>query len=233
MSSGIPVSNINNLNIVTFIKDIYLSLKHIDQSFNTMKTEIDTRLGKLEDQHQTILERLNNLEYLISSMNTKLMESETMDKNIESELLDKMYMLNKVNEKDSKIDLKPKELTISNILENGYTMLDVNNTLHNSNNLENNLMLAEYQPLDLSSDISFDLQSQIIDRYPLTVQRFLKSSLSGYSDSGENLKVSTCITSPTDMCLNTYNRLKDNDDKISETKKKTKEKQGLDSLLFG
>jgi hypothetical protein len=27
--------------------------------------------------------------------------------------------------------------------------------------------------------------------YPLTVQRFLKSSLSGYTDSGENLKVST------------------------------------------
>jgi hypothetical protein len=45
--------------------------------------------------------------------------------------------------------------------------------------------------------------------YPLTVQRFLKSSLSGYTDSGENLKVSTCITSTTDRCLNTYNRLKD------------------------
>ena len=45
--------------------------------------------------------------------------------------------------------------------------------------------------------------------YPLTVQRFLNSSLSGYVDSGENLKVSTCITSQTDRCLNTYNRLKD------------------------
>jgi hypothetical protein len=31
--------------------------------------------------------------------------------------------------------------------------------------------------------------------YPLTVKRFLKSSLSGYPDSGENLKVSTCNTS--------------------------------------
>jgi hypothetical protein len=29
------------------------------------------------------------------------------------------------------------------------------------------------------------------NKYPLTVQRFLKSSLSGNSDSGENLKVST------------------------------------------
>ena len=45
--------------------------------------------------------------------------------------------------------------------------------------------------------------------YPLTVQRFLKSSLSGYADSGGNLKVSICITSPTDRCLNTYNRLRD------------------------
>jgi hypothetical protein len=60
-------------------------------------------------------------------------------------------------------------------------------------------------------------------RYPLTVQRFLKSSLSGYSDSGENLKVSTCITSPTDRCLNTYNRLKDI--KSSKNKPKTKRLQ--------
>jgi hypothetical protein len=40
--------------------------------------------------------------------------------------------------------------------------------------------------------------------YPLTVQRFLKLSLSDYTDSGENLNVSTCksatcITSPTDI----------------------------------
>jgi hypothetical protein len=73
--------------------------------------------------------------------------------------------------------------------------------------------------------------------YPLTVQRFLNSSLSGYVDSGENLKVSTCITSQTDRCLNigryhrpllnsgdclqsrclnTYNCLKDNETKLDE-----------------
>jgi hypothetical protein len=45
--------------------------------------------------------------------------------------------------------------------------------------------------------------------YPLTVQRFLKSSLSGYADSGDNLKVSTCIESSMDRCYNTYNQLKD------------------------
>jgi hypothetical protein len=40
--------NINNLNVITFIKDIYQSLKHIDNSFHKMKTDIDTRMLNLE-----------------------------------------------------------------------------------------------------------------------------------------------------------------------------------------
>jgi hypothetical protein len=166
-----PVANINNLNIITFIKDIYQSLKHIDQSFNNMKIDIDTRLGKLEDQHQTILDRLANLEYLITTMNTKMVESEKMDKTLETELLDKMYMLNKASEIDAKLELKPKELTIGNILENSYTMLDINKTLQNDNSsargldLDLDMHLQEYQPIDLSSDSSFELPShQVIQR---------------------------------------------------------------------
>ena len=47
--------------------------------------------------------------------------------------------------------------------------------------------------------------------YPLTGQSFLKSSLSAYTDSDENLKV-TYITSQNDRCYNTYNRLMNNYD---------------------
>ena len=39
--------------------------------------------------------------------------------------------------------------------------------------------------------------------------KILKIIFSGYTDSGENLKVSTFITSINDRCFNTYNRLKD------------------------
>ena len=58
-------TNINNLNVLTFIKDIYLSMKHIDTCFNSYKENIDTRLIKIEDNQQTILDKLNNIEQLL------------------------------------------------------------------------------------------------------------------------------------------------------------------------
>ena len=60
--------NINNLNITTFIKDIYLSLKHIDTCFSTFKTDIDARMMKLEGQYETILERLNQIDSTINQV---------------------------------------------------------------------------------------------------------------------------------------------------------------------
>ena len=46
--------------------------------------------------------------------------------------------------------------------------------------------------------------------YPLTVHRLLKSSISGYTDSVENLRFPTVFHPKPVRCLHTYNRLKDN-----------------------
>ena len=42
-------NSVNNLNIFTFIKDIYQSLKNIDKYFNDSNTNINSRLTKIED----------------------------------------------------------------------------------------------------------------------------------------------------------------------------------------
>lgn len=157
--------NINNLNIVTFIKDIYLSLKHMDQCFNTFKTDIDARIDKLAEQHETILEKLAIVELSINQINDKLASADKIDKDIETQLLDKMYKLNNATEQDTRLDLKPKELTIANILENGYTMLDIHNTLDTATSISSLRMdvdvdisndqlssNASYKPLDLNDD---------------------------------------------------------------------------------
>jgi hypothetical protein len=49
-----------------------------------------------------------------------------LDKNIEFELLEKMKTLNQNEIKNSKLSLKPEELTFSNILENNYGFHDIN-----------------------------------------------------------------------------------------------------------
>lgn len=121
-------TNINNLNILTFIKDIYLSLKHIDNCFNSYKDNIDSKLSKLEDNQNTILDRLNNIEQLLDKINLNTQNQVALDKNIENELMQKMNTLNNNNFQD-KINLKPEELTFANILENKYSLLDINTVL--------------------------------------------------------------------------------------------------------
>jgi len=125
-------TNINNLNILTFIKDIYLSLKHIDNCFNSYKENIDSRLVKLEDTQQTILDKLTNIEHLLEKISLNTQNQVALDKNIENELMQKMNAMNKTSFQE-KLNLKPEELTFANILENGYSILDINTTLAKQN----------------------------------------------------------------------------------------------------
>lgn len=151
-SSGNVNVNINNLNIITFIKDIYLSLKHLDTCFSTFKTDIDAKMIKLEGQYETILDRLSQLENTMNQVNASICQSSNMDSAIEKELLDKMYKLSSTTENASRLELKPKEMTLANILENGYTMLDINNSIETST--DSNNILSGYQPIDLSENMN-------------------------------------------------------------------------------
>lgn len=127
----------NNLNIITFIKDIYQSLKHMDVCFSQLKENIDSRLTRLEDNQQMLITKMENIEFLLNKLNESNKESGMLDKNIEFQLLEKMKNLNNTISQD-KLELKPQELTIANILENNYSILDINNTILESN-LESNL----------------------------------------------------------------------------------------------
>jgi len=145
--SGVNV-NINSLNVITFIKDIYLSLKHIDACFSSFKNNIDSRMNKLEGQYETILERFSQLEIGINQMNEQMNQSSHMNSAIEKELLDKMYTLASTTENSNQLELKPKDLTIANILENSFTMQDIEHSLSGYN---------DYKPLDISDNLAMPL----------------------------------------------------------------------------
>jgi len=147
-------TNINNLNILTFIKDIYLSLKHIDNCFNSYKDNIDSRLIKLEDNQKTILDRLTNIEQLLDKINLNTQNQVALDKNIENELMQKMNIMNKTSTYE-KINLKPEELTFANILENGYSLLDINETVNETLSKQNlSSTMTFVSPRDASRNIS-------------------------------------------------------------------------------
>ena len=126
------MNNLNNLNIITFIKDIYQSLKHVDICFSQLKENIDSRMTRIEDNQQMLISKIENIEFLLNKLNESNKESGMLDKNIEHELLEKMKKMNTTISHD-KIELKPQELTIANILENNYSMLDINNSILEDN----------------------------------------------------------------------------------------------------
>jgi hypothetical protein len=140
-------NSVNNLNIFTFIKDIYQSLKNIDKYFNDFNTNINSRLTKIEDNQLIILDKLASIEIFLSKLNETNTSNVLLNKNIENELLEKMKIMNNNNLHNNKVDLKPEELTFENILENDYTISDINKSLLQSSikdNLELDLNLNNF-----------------------------------------------------------------------------------------
>ena len=123
------MSNINNLNIFTFIKDIYQSLKHIDKSLTLSNDALNKRITKLDENQQVIIDKLTNIESVLNRIGEISKPNSGLDKNIEIELLEKMKTLNQNEMNNSKLFLKPEELTFANIIESSYSFTDINETL--------------------------------------------------------------------------------------------------------
>lgn len=162
--------NINNLNVLTFIKDIYSSLKHIDTNFNSMKDNVNSRLTVLEDNQKTILAKLELFETLLTKLNETTKETISLDKTLENQLLNKLSSLNETGI-DSKLELQPSELTFANILENDYSFADINKSIKQDtvtiNNIHSNLLTFSTtsdsgsipSPLDVSNNENYKVFS--------------------------------------------------------------------------
>jgi len=150
--------NINNLNVYTFIREIYQSLKHLDTQLNTFQEQIIKRIDTIEQSQNILKSRFDAVEILLQK-NLEIHKTESsLNKNIETELLSKMAKLNNSTMLDThkKINLKPEELTFANILENDYNFDDINQQLINndSKHILNGYRLITDE--DLNTDIKKD-----------------------------------------------------------------------------
>ncbi len=160
-------SNINNLNVYTFIREIYQSLKHLDTQLHDMNTQLNQKIEKIE-QSQTILKgRFDAIEILLQKNLENSKNESSLNKNIESELLNKMSKLNNsiMLDTNKKINLKVEELTFENVLENNYSFEDINQQLDSS---QSSKLLLGYKPLT-----SIDLDSNITEQKNETIENLL------------------------------------------------------------
>uniref|UniRef100_A0A6C0HLJ9 Uncharacterized protein n=1 Tax=viral metagenome TaxID=1070528 RepID=A0A6C0HLJ9_9ZZZZ len=151
-SGSAPSTNINNLNVFTFIREIYQSLKHLDIQLNTMSQQINERLSKLEENQQVLKSRFDNIEILLQKTLEHSQISNGLNATIENELLNTMSLLNKKTV-ISNVNLKPNEMTFANIIENEYTFGDIHNQV-NENVNENNQYIIGAK--DAAKDASYN-----------------------------------------------------------------------------
>ena len=88
------MSSVNNLNIFTFIKDIYQSLKHIDKTSTLSNDTLNKRITKLEENQQILIDKCTQYELLLNKIGENNTTHHNLDKTIEFELLEKMKKIN-------------------------------------------------------------------------------------------------------------------------------------------
>jgi len=140
-SGSAPSTNINNLNVFTFIREIYQSLKHLDIQLNTMSQQVNERLSKLEENQQVLKSRFDNIEILLQKTLEHSQISNGLNATIENELLNTMNLLNKKTV-ISNVNLKPDEMTFANIIENEYTFGDIHNQVNENVNVNNQSIMG-------------------------------------------------------------------------------------------
>ena len=141
------MSSVNNLNIFTFIKDIYQSLKHIDKTSTISNDTLNKRITKLEENQQILIDKCNTIELLLNKLGENNTTHHNLDKTIEFELLEKMKKINQNEINNEKLNLKPEELTFANVIENNYNFSDINESIGNN---------TEFLPLGNCIDTNLD-----------------------------------------------------------------------------
>ena len=135
------MTSVNNLNIFTFIKDIYQSLKHIDKTLTVSNDTLNKRITKLEENQQILIDKCTTIELLLNKLGETNTTHHNLDKTLEFELLEKMKKLNQNELNNEKLFLKPEELTFENVIENNYNFTDINESIGYTldNTLDNTL----------------------------------------------------------------------------------------------
>ena len=144
------MTSVNNLNIFTFIKDIYHSLKNIDKTSTVSNESLNKRITKLEENQQLLIDKCTTIELLLNKLGETNTTHHNLDKTIEFELLEKMKKLNQNELNNEKLFLKPEELTFANVIENNYNFTDINESIGNALHTLNNTLDTSLHSLDNS-----------------------------------------------------------------------------------
>ena len=132
-------TSISNMNIITLIKEIFQTLKNLDARYYTLEDTVKTTMNGVENKLAVLEAKIAE----IASMQVAMMEmnkpvAPVINPNLERELQDHLKSLDSGSA--PKLALNLGEMTIANLLDNDYTMDDVNTQLQSSKNKVDQLL---------------------------------------------------------------------------------------------
>lgn len=124
---------LTNMNIFTFVKEVYASLKHITKKLNESETKKDSQNKKVNTRLDTIEAKLDYILQEQQGIKTMIHDYYNSDQHLGNNIQQKMENLLSttadINLDTDKLNLKPEDLTLANVDENNYSFADVQNSL--------------------------------------------------------------------------------------------------------
>ena len=121
-------TSISNMNIITLIKEIFQTLKNLDARYYSLEETVKSSMGGMETKlamMEAKMVELAQMQFQLLEMNKPV--APVINPNLERELQDHLKSLDGGN--TPKLALNLAEMTIANLLDNDYTVDDINKNL--------------------------------------------------------------------------------------------------------
>lgn len=169
--------SISSLNIFTLIKEVYQSMKNFHKKLDNLSEEqkrLREYINKLNNEYnlkyQIQLELLNNIKNKVES-------NEEIDIRLRQDLESKLsnLMTNTIHDTE-KLNLNLSELTIGNLVDNNYSLNDINQQLQQFNNhqQESNSILDEDNNNQLSKYSIDNIQCNLDNHINQDINNLIK-----------------------------------------------------------
>jgi hypothetical protein len=130
-------SSINNMNIIVLIKEIFQTLKNLDSKYYSLEETLKQKINNVESKLSLLeskLQEITNLQMQIIELNKPV--EPVINPNLEKELQNHLKEL----DGNTRLDLNLNEMTIANLIDNNYTVDEINFKIQSSNNKVDDLL---------------------------------------------------------------------------------------------
>jgi hypothetical protein len=130
MNIGEEPKNLSSLNIFTFIKEIYASIKIFNKKIDNYQKEMNSNFQSMKKIQNNCIYNISKNHELLETIHKLLDDRNKLDNSLKNSLETKLGNLISENiETNQKIQLDIQDLSFGNIIDNEYNFGDINNTL--------------------------------------------------------------------------------------------------------